>query len=79
MISLREFIVLSFIIWIILFYILRKLYAENRPIPIIVNQILFIVLTLFFVGGYGVIFKGGDLIEDLHLIRRGRKRSGLYF
>ena len=65
MITLVEFCIYSVLSWIIIYLLLNK----NNSLPILANKGLFVVLTVFFVGGYGIIFKGGNLIEDLHLVR----------
>ena len=69
MITLVEFCIYSVLSWIMIVYLLLKINKKNNSLPILANKGLFVLLTVFFVGGYGIIFKGGNLIEDLYLVR----------
>ncbi len=60
MTSIIIFTVISLLLYIYLFILFGK---------VKVDRYLGIILLIIIPGFYGIIFKGGDLIEDLHLER----------
>jgi len=69
MITVVEFSIISLVATIPIIYSLNKLHKSNKSIPIIGNFLFDLILMFFIAGFYGIIFKGGKLIEQLNLER----------
>lgn len=66
--SLWQFIIISLIVYLLVFFILKINYSKINHFNPEIKQLLIIVLSLIFIGFNGIIFQGGKLIDQLSLV-----------
>ncbi|UFS61782.1 hypothetical protein LOH54_08940 [Sulfurimonas sp. HSL-3221] len=63
------FMLVSIALWGVVTLILKKVFRYKHEYFFDLKGIIYLTLMFVCIGSYGVIFKGGSLIEDLHMTR----------